>query len=32
MSVAQLFADDASMCEVVGDRYCGRDHLQSMGS
>lgn len=31
VSVTQLFADDASVCEVVGDRHCGRDHLQSIG-
>ena len=24
----ELFADDASMCEVVGDRLCGRDYLR----
>jgi hypothetical protein len=27
VSLAQLFADDASVCEVVGDRHRGRDHL-----
>ena len=31
VSVAQLFADDMSVCEVVGDRHRGRDHLQSIG-
>jgi len=30
VSVAQLFADDASVCEVVGYHHCGRDHLQSI--
>jgi hypothetical protein len=31
VSVAELFADDAPMCEVVGDRHCGRDDLGSVG-
>ena len=30
VSLAQLFADDTSMCEVVGDRHRGRDHPQSI--